>query len=103
MEASEVLKKYAAGERNFQRVNLREQYFQGQDLKEVDFSEADLHGANFSNADLRGANFSNANLRGAKFSGAKCGLQERWAAFLVICSWLLAGISGLVSRFRELI
>ena len=84
MKASEVLKRYRAGERNFQRVNLRGQSFKGKDLSGADFSEADLRSTNFTGATLRGANFTDA----------KCGLQRRWATFLAIFSWLLAGISG---------
>jgi uncharacterized protein YjbI with pentapeptide repeats len=87
MKASEVLNRYAAGERNFQCLNLRGQSFEGKDLA----------GADFSKADLRSANFTGANLRGANFTGAKCGLQRRWATLLIILSSLLAGISGFLS------
>ena len=98
MKASEVIKKYAAGERNFQRVNLRGQSFKKKDLSGADFSEADIHGANFSEADIYGADFTGATLTKAHFVGAKCGLQKRWAAFLIIISWFLAAMSGLLFR-----
>ena len=89
MNANELLKKYAAGERNFQRLNLRGQ----------SFKRKDLSGADFSEADIRSANFTGANLRGANFTGAKCGLQKRWAVLLTILSWLLAVVSGFFSIF----
>jgi uncharacterized protein YjbI with pentapeptide repeats len=50
MKADEVLRRYAAGERDFHRVNLRGQSFKGKDLSGADFSEADIRGANFTNA-----------------------------------------------------
>ena len=91
MKASEVLRRYKAGERNFKRLNLRGQSFKGQDLSGADFSEADI----------RSANFTGATLRGTNFTGAKCGLQRPWATFIVILAWLLASISGFFSIFIE--
>ena len=89
MKAAEVLRRYAAGERNFRGVNLRGQSFKG----------ADLSGADFSEADIRSTNFKNANLQGVNFTGAKAGLQKRWVAFLLVISFLLSGISGFFSIF----
>jgi uncharacterized protein YjbI with pentapeptide repeats len=71
MKASEVLKRYAAGERNFCRADLRGQSFKGQNFS----------GANFSEADIREANFTHAILRGANFSKVKTGIGEYWTLF----------------------
>ncbi|NEP62272.1 MAG: pentapeptide repeat-containing protein [Symploca sp. SIO2G7] len=82
MRASEVLRAYKDGRRDF-----RSQSFMGMNLAGADFREADI----------RGANFTNAYLRGAKFCGAKAGLPEGWAVFLVAVSWLLSALSGFFS------
>lgn len=84
MKADEVLRRYAAGERDFRRVNLRGQSFKGKDLSGSDFSEADI----------RGANFTKAYLKDAKFCGVKAGLQRRWQMGLTIIALLLSAVSG---------
>ncbi|ELS03476.1 putative low-complexity protein [Xenococcus sp. PCC 7305] len=107
MKASEVLARYAAGERNFRGKNLRGQSFKGTNLSGADFTGtnlsgadftgANLSGADFSGAEIRSTNFTGANLLGADFSGAKTGLQFQQTIKLVIISWLLSGLSGLIS------
>ncbi|NES83963.1 MAG: hypothetical protein F6K10_22535 [Moorea sp. SIO2B7] len=87
MKANEVLKRYAAGERDFRRENLRGQSFKGENLSGADFSETDI----------RGANFKNAILTRTKFCKAKAGLQKRWAIVLLLVSLIVSGVSGISS------
>jgi uncharacterized protein YjbI with pentapeptide repeats len=93
MKADEVLRRYAAGERDFRRISLRGQSFKGKNLSGVDFSEADI----------RGANFTNAYLKGAKFCSAKAGLPRHQGIILVCVAFLIATglglVAGLVSFF----
>ena len=97
MEASEVLRRYAVGKRNFCGANLRGQSFKGQNLSGAYFSGANLSEADFTNADIYGTNFAGANLTGTNFTGAKCGLKKEWKILLILIAWFLAGISGFVS------
>ncbi|MEY3300362.1 MAG: hypothetical protein RLZZ597_3622 [Cyanobacteriota bacterium] len=68
--AADLLKAYAAGQRNFEYVMLAEADLLGADLKGCDFSYADFSGANLSTANLRGADLSYANLSYANLTEA---------------------------------
>ena len=80
----ELLKQYAAGERDFRGVILSEQILIDVDLSRVNLSEATLHktvleGANLTRANLSRADLTRADLRGADLSGAnlvKANLRE---------------------------
>jgi uncharacterized protein YjbI with pentapeptide repeats len=78
--ADELLKRYAAGERSFEYVELLE----GSSLRGavlagvifscswtymVDFREADLRGASFIDSNVKISDFRGADLRGATFRG----------------------------------
>ena len=86
MKAEEVLRRYAAGERNFSGADLRGRNFKGQNLS----------GANFSHTDIRGANFTAANLSGANFTGAKAGVQRQAIISQVILLLVLSIMLGLL-------
>jgi uncharacterized protein YjbI with pentapeptide repeats len=54
ISAEELLKRYAAGERDFSGIKLG-----NADFREINLSGAYLRGINLSGADLRGINLSN--------------------------------------------
>lgn len=68
--ASELLQRYAAGEREFEEVRLSGANLQGAILHGIDLSEAMLGNADLSRADLRGADLSWADLSSANLQGA---------------------------------
>jgi superfamily I DNA and RNA helicase len=79
-DAGELLRRYAAGERNFQGCDLRGiqlsganlsgANFIGAQLNDADLSYARLDGAKLAIADLSNANLSHASLQKAKLMGA---------------------------------
>ncbi|MDJ0716510.1 MAG: pentapeptide repeat-containing protein [Prochloraceae cyanobacterium] len=68
-------------------------------LRGANFKGRELVGADFSDADIRSTNFTGANLNGVIFKRALAGLQRWRAILLVLLSWFLALISGLLSEF----
>jgi uncharacterized protein YjbI with pentapeptide repeats len=73
MKAQELLRRYAAGERDFRYANLHRQSLKGKDLSGSDFT-----GSNFSYADIRGVNFSRTILKDANLTGVNAGLRDGW-------------------------
>ncbi|EAZ91165.1 pentapeptide repeat-containing protein [Crocosphaera chwakensis] len=89
MKASQLLKSYEQGRRDFRGENLRGQSFKAKYLVNIDLREADI----------RGTNFAQTNLTGANLSQGRGGLQRRWAITLMAFSWLLSALSGVCSGF----
>lgn len=65
MDREELLRKYAADERDFSEFNLRHINLSGADLRDINLSWADLTGADLSGANLTGADLIETNLNGA--------------------------------------
>ena len=94
MQAEDVLKKYAAGERTFAGVNLNEANLSGADLSGADLSGANLSVANLSGANLSGTNLSKAKLNVAKLSGANLTNANLHEAILNVANLTLADLTG---------
>ncbi len=129
MTAEELLQRYAAGQRDFQGVNLSEEILSWADLTGANLSGANLSGvvlnwanlsqvklrcANLSNADLNWANLEQADLQGANLSGAEvsaANLKEAdWSGAIMPDGTILSEhndsqdsifLSWLVSLFRH--
>ena len=65
MDRNELVRRYAAGERDFSKIRLRGIFLDSTDLRNINLSGADLSGTHLGGADLSGANLSEANLSGA--------------------------------------
>ncbi|WP_292765492.1 pentapeptide repeat-containing protein [Nostoc sp. NOS(2021)] len=68
MDAEELCRRYAAGERDFHGVDLSGVNLEEVCLEEINLEGADLKGTLFFRCNLRGAIFRNANLEGADLS-----------------------------------
>ena len=86
-QAQQILELYAAGERNFQSLNLSALVLAGQDLSNADFS-----GAN-----IRGTNFTGAQLTHARFCNVQAGLLPRWRPVLQLMAFFLGLLAGFLS------
>ncbi len=69
ISAEELLTRYAAGERDFPEVDLRDANLTGADLRGINLSNAWLQGTDFSGADLSGAILEWADLEGVEMIG----------------------------------
>ncbi len=69
MDVQELMTRYAAGERNFQGVDLSGVDLYEAQLEGIDLSQANLANANLSMANLSGSNLSHTNLADTNLSG----------------------------------
>ncbi|HEY9743939.1 MAG TPA: pentapeptide repeat-containing protein [Coleofasciculaceae cyanobacterium] len=75
MEADDLLRRYAAGERDFMEADLSWEDLSGANLSQIilgnaNLNETNLSKTNLSNANLMGADLRKANLKEAYLSGA---------------------------------
>jgi len=75
------------------------QDFSHRNLRAHSFSGQDLIGANFMGADIRGADFSESCLINADFSQVKAGLLPHLVTRLIVFSFFLALLSGLITAY----
>jgi uncharacterized protein YjbI with pentapeptide repeats len=92
MNTRKVLRRYADGERNFCKADLRGQ----------DFTNCDLSDADFSHAKIQGANFTHANLQRSKFAEIKAGQPFLWQLILAVTLVAIASFSGFFSAYAIL-
>ncbi|MGD1862837.1 MAG: pentapeptide repeat-containing protein [Leptolyngbyaceae cyanobacterium] len=91
LKAKEVLRLYAAGERDFR----------GTILRGCNFRDADLSGADFTRADIRSARFIDANLQKVTVCQAHGGLQRRWLGGQFCLIILMAALAGFLQGYSS--
>jgi very-short-patch-repair endonuclease len=99
MDASELLKRYAAGEREFPDVEIKpvnrvQANLSGADLSDANLSDAKLSCANLSGAYMSEANLSGADLSYADLSGADLSYANLNEAYLDCANLSGANLSG---------
>ena len=94
LTADDLLKRYAAGERNFINANLRCAMLNARNLSEINLSWAKLSWANLSGANLSGANLMVADLSEANLSGANLSQTSLARTNLTRANLNLANLRG---------
>lgn len=94
MDAEELLKKYAAGERDFTAILLCEANLSRVNLSGANFSEAILSLTNMSGTNLSEANMRKAKLNVARLSGANLSKANLSGAILNVANLIRADLSA---------
>ncbi|HLO47999.1 MAG TPA: pentapeptide repeat-containing protein [Kamptonema sp.] len=103
MRVEELLKRYAAGQRDFAEVNLNEANLSGANLSGINLSGANLSVANLSGANLHGANLTEAKLNIARLSGANLGEANLTDADLNVAYLVRVDLKGAILLRAKLI
>jgi hypothetical protein len=100
--AEEVLKRYAAGVRDFREAELQGVVLRGADLSGCDLTGADLSAADLTEADLTECNLGGAELRGAILQGAVLQRANLRGADLSLANLRSADLDGADLRGADL-
>ncbi len=103
MNAEELLKQYATGERNFPAINLTEANLSGVNLSKANLSGANLTVANLCGSNLSEVDLSQAKLNVAKLSGANLTRANLYEANLNVANLTLADFSKAEMRQASLV
>lgn len=99
MSTEELLKRYAAGEREFTGIDLSEVDLSGVNLAGADLSGANLLGTDLSVANLSGVNLSNAKLDLANLTGANLEGANVTSASILAANLTNVNLKGTIGSF----
>lgn len=103
MNAEELLKQYATGERDFSEAKLCEVNLSGANLSSINFREANLSVANLSGSNLTEADLRKTKLNVAKLSGANLTRANLAEANLNVANLTLADLNHADLRQASLV
>lgn len=94
LSRDELLRRYAAGERNFANANLRCAVLVEQNLSQCNFSYVKFNLANLSRANLSGVDLTSADLSDASLSEANLSQASLYRTFLTRANLNQANLRG---------
>src|ERR671933_45538 len=94
LSTDELLRRYAAGERNFANANLRCAVLCEQNLSQCNLSYVKLSFANLSGINLTGADLTSADLSDASLSGANLSHASLYRTLLIRANLSEANLRG---------
>jgi uncharacterized protein YjbI with pentapeptide repeats len=103
MNAEDILKLYATGERDFSSASLSEANLSGANLSKVNLSGANLSVANLCGCNLSDSELSRVKLNVARLSGANLSRANLFEANLNVANLTLADLSHAELRYASLV